>query len=212
MMPLPTRHVQLRRQLHGELYQELHNQLSRQRGSTLLEVLVTMVVLAFGLLGIAVFQVKAQAGASEAYQRAQAIVLLEDIHARINGNAQHASDYVLDYPLGSGDAVTTDCSALAPGTALDLCQWSHALKGAAESKAGASVGAMAGARGCITQIQSSDPAGGVCRPAIYLVSVAWQGLHKTRSSSIACGRNLYGDDGNRRVISLRIAVGLPSCS
>ncbi len=185
--------------------------LRRQRGSTLLEVLITMIVLAFGLLGIAAFQVKAQAGASESYQRAQASVLLEDMHARIEGNAPHASAYVLDYPLGSA-ATIADCSALAPGAALDLCQWGNALKGAAESKGGASVGAMAGARGCITQIQAPDPASGVCRPGIYLISVAWQGWHKTRSSALACGRNLYGDDGNRRAIALRVAIGLPSCS
>jgi type IV pilus assembly protein PilV len=199
MTALRTRHFQLCRPLH------------RQRGTTLLEVLITMIVLAFGLLGIAAFQVKAQAGASESYQRAQAIILLEDIHARIRGNAQHASDYVLGHPLGSAAAIA-DCSALAPGAALDLCQWGNALSGAAESKAGASIGAMPGARGCITQLQASDPASGVCQPAIYLVSVAWQGAHKIKSSALACGRNLYGDDGNRRAIALRIAVGLPSCS
>jgi type IV pilus assembly protein PilV len=187
-------------------------QLRRQGGLTLLEVLITMLILAFGLLGIAAFQAKAQAGSSESYQRAQAIVLLQDMHARMQGNAQHAGAYVLDQPVGSGAAGVANCSALAPGTALDLCEWSNALKGAAEWKAGASIGAMQGARGCIAQLQAPDPASGVCRPGIYLVSVAWQGLHKTRSSRLDCGRNLYGDDGNRRVIALPIAVGLPSCS
>jgi type IV pilus assembly protein PilV len=184
----------------------------RQHGATLLEVLITMLMLAFGLLGIAAFQVKVQAGAGESYQRAQAIVLLEDMQARIKGNAQQAHAYVLDQPLGSGNAATASCSALAPGAELDLCEWNNALKGAAESKAGANIGAMPGARGCIAELQASDPTSGVCRPAIYLVSVAWQGLHKIRSSTLACGRNLYGDDGNRRVLSLRIAIGLPSCS
>lgn len=190
----------------------LPRQQQRQCGATLLEVLITMLMLAFGLLGIAAFQVKAQAGASESYQRAQAIVLLENMHARIKGNAQHANAYLLDQPLGSGSAAESDCSVLAPGAALDLCEWNNALQGAAESKAGASIGAMQGARGCIAQLQAPDPASGVCRPGIYLISVAWQGLHKTRSSSLACGRDLYGEDGNRRVMSLRIAVGLPSCS
>jgi type IV pilus assembly protein PilV len=211
MTALRTRHSQRRRPLQRQLCRQLCRQLHRQRGTTLLEVLITMVVLAFGLLGSAAFQVKAQAGASEAYQRAQAIVLLEDIHARIKSNAQHASDYVRDQPLGNAAAIA-DCSALAPGAALDLCQWSNALTGTAESKAGVSIGAMPGARGCITQLQAPDSASGVCQPGIYLLSIAWQGAHKIKSSSLACGRNLYGDDGNRRAIALRIAVGLPSCS
>ncbi|MFT5643529.1 MAG: type IV pilus assembly protein PilV [Janthinobacterium sp.] len=191
--------------------------LLRQRGTTLLEVLITMIILAFGLLGIAVFQIKAQAGASESYQRAQAIVLLENMHARIKGNAQHASDYVLGQPVGSGDAAIANCGvaapdAAAPDAAFDVCEWRQALQGAAELKAGVSVGAMQGARGCIIEVQAPDASGGVCRHGIYLISVAWQGLHKTRSPALDCGRNLYGEDGNRRVIALRIAVGLPSCS
>jgi type IV pilus assembly protein PilV len=52
---------------------------SRQRGTSLVEVLVTVIVLAFGLLGIAALQAKAQVGNLEAYQRAQAVVLLQDM-------------------------------------------------------------------------------------------------------------------------------------
>ena len=54
----------------------------RERGLTLIEVLVTLVILVFGLLGIAAFQAKAQVGSIEAYQRAQAVVLLQDMRAR----------------------------------------------------------------------------------------------------------------------------------
>ena len=185
--------------------------LPRQRGTSLLEVMITLVLVAFGLLGIAAFQAKAQVGSIEAYQRAQAVLLLEDIQARINSNTDHAGDYVVATALGTGDGASTDCSTAAAGSARDLCEWSAALKGAAEVKAGSNSGAMTGARGCIEQVQAKNEATGVCTQGVYQVSVAWQGMHDTVAPVLACGRNLYGADTKRRAISVRVAVGLPHC-
>jgi len=182
----------------------------RQRGTSLVEVLVTLVVVAFGLLGIAAFQAKAQVGSIESYQRAAAAVLLEDMQSRMTGNRAAAASYVTATPLGTNDGLGS-CAGLA-GVALDQCEWSQALKGAGELKGAAQAGAMQGARGCVTQVQASNPAPGVCIPAVYLVTVAWQGLHPTRAPSQSCGKGLYGaDDNYRRAISVRVAVGLPTC-
>jgi type IV pilus assembly protein PilV len=180
----------------------------RASGVSLIEVLVTVVILAFGLLGLAAFQAKAQLGSVEAYQRAQAIVLLQDMGARLAGNPAHASDYVTAAPLGAGDDQPADC-ATATGSARDVCEWSHALKGAATATATDS--AVIGARGCIEQVQARDESAGVCRPGIYRVTVAWQGLHPTRAPALACGRDAYGADTNRRAIAVRVAVPTPHC-
>lgn len=184
------------------------------RGVTLVEVLVTVVILAFGLLGIAAFQAKAQVGSVEAYQRAQAVVLLQDMRARLAGNPLHAADYVTATPLGMSDAQPLDCSALPAGSARDLCEWSRALKGAALAVSGTSKydGAMIGARGCIEELQPRNDAAGVCRPGLYRLTVAWQGLHPTLAPAQACARGQYGDDTNRRAISVQVAIGVPSCS
>lgn len=184
----------------------------RARGVTLVEVLVTVVILAIGLLGIAAFQSKAQVGSLEAYQRAQAVVLLQDMSARMSGNRDHAADYVTANPLGTGDASPADCATVAAGSARDKCEWSNALKGAAEEQGGSKVGAMKGARGCIAEVAAKDETPGICKPGVYLVTVAWQGLHPTRAPMLACGQNLYGPDTNRRAISVRVAVGVPHCS
>jgi type IV pilus assembly protein PilV len=183
----------------------------RQRGTSLVEVLVTMVVVAFGLLGLAAFQAKAQVGSIESYQRAQASVLLQDMQSRMAGNGSHAADYITTNPLGTGDTASTDCATATAGAARDRCEWSRALKGAAELKGDAKVGAMKDARGCVTQVQAKNEAAGVCTPAIYLVTVAWQGLHQTRAPAQACGKDQYGDDTYRRTLSVRVAVGLPAC-
>jgi type IV pilus assembly protein PilV len=61
-------------------------------------------------------------------------------------------------------------------------------------------------------LQAPDPTAGVCQPGIYRLSVAWQGMHATRASSLACGANQYGPDANRRAIAVQVAIGLPDCS
>ncbi|MBA5690697.1 type IV pilus modification protein PilV [Duganella sp. LX47W] len=178
----------------------------------MIEVLVTLVILAFGLLGVAALQGKMQLGTIESYQRAQAVVLLEDMGARIQSNRASAAAYVLNTPAGTGDGQPGDCSTLAAGTPRDICEWSNALKGAAELKAGAKVGAMVGARGCIDQVQAPDATKGVCRPGIYQVTVTWQGVHKTVASALTCATGLYGDDSYRRAIAVHVTIGLPACS
>lgn len=184
----------------------------RARGLSLVEVLVTMVVLAFGLLGLAAFQAKAHVGTLESYQRAQAAVLLQDMQSRLAGNSAGAGEYLTTTPLGTGSEEGEDCAAEAVGSARDRCEWSAALKGAAERRGEENAGAMEGARGCITQVRAQNDAAGVCTPAVYLVTVAWQGMHPTRAPAQACGKDLYGEDTHRRAVSVRVAIGLPGCT
>lgn len=183
----------------------------RQLGITMIEVLITLVILAFGLLGIAAFQSKANLGSIESYQRAQAVILLDDMSARLQGNILTTADYVVA-EVGTGDSQPADCSTIAAGPARDLCDWSNALKGAAEvDKANKNVGAMIGARGCITQVQAANPAAGVCIPAIYQVAVTWQGLHPTQAPTIACGKDKFGADNYRRLIAAQVTIPLLDC-
>lgn len=184
----------------------------RARGAGLVEVLVTMVVLAFGLLGLAAFQAKAHVGTIESYQRAQAAVLLQDMQARLSSNGAGADAYVSATPFGTGSALGEDCSAAAAGHARDLCEWNAALKGAAEQREGNKAGAMQDARGCIEKIRAKDESPGVCSPAVYLITVTWQGMHPTRAPAQTCATGQYGADTHRRAISARVAVGLPGCT
>ena len=183
-----------------------------QRGALLIEVLVTIVILAFGLLGLAGLEAKTQVSQVEAYQRAQAVVLLNDMVSRINADRANAGSYVSASVFGTGHTDTSPCPA-GPGAAHDECEWSVALKGAAEQNSSSKLGAMTGARGCVTQIQAPDPTPTVCTPGIYLVSVAWQGLSATAAPAAACAANAFGsNDAYRRVLSTRVVVGMPECS
>lgn len=185
-----------------------------QRGTTMLEVLVTIVILAFGMLGLAGLQSKIFVAEMESYQRGQAVVLLNSMVERITTNRNAAATYVTANALGTG-TIDQDCSGVAMGVARDQCEWSNALKGAAETSGGTTrAGAMVGALGCVTQVQAQDATLGVCKPGIYLVTVAWMGLNATSSPAATCGKgnSIYGsDDRFRRAISARVSIGLPSC-
>jgi type IV pilus assembly protein PilV len=184
-----------------------------QCGSSLIEVLVTLVILAFGLLGVCGLQMKIGVAEMESYQRAQALLALTQMTERLNANAAQVAGYVSANPVGTGDAQPLDCTGIAPGSNRDLCEWSNILKGTAEtSGGGANTGAMVGGLGCITQLQAPNPALGVCTPGVYQVSVAWQGMAPTSVPVLACGTGLYGaNDAYRRAIAATVTVPTTSC-
>lgn len=191
----------------------LNQQLIRhklQAGTTLLEVMVTIVILAFGLLGLAGLQMKTRSVELESYQRSQAMVILNDMVNRFQMNRVNAGNYIGGDVVGGGDA--EQCGGLT-GAAFDLCEWGNALRGAGESLGGTSVGAMIGARGCITQIQAPVTTPGACAPGIYEITVTWQGMFKTAAPSNTCAQDLdiYGGDTQRRAISLQVSAGTGAC-
>lgn len=72
------------------LNDEIITCLGRQRGFSLIEVLVTVTVLAFGLLGLAGLQATALRFNGTAYQRSQATLLAQDLIEPMRANATAA--------------------------------------------------------------------------------------------------------------------------
>lgn len=178
-------------------------------GFSMIEVLVTLIILLTGLLGLAGLLTRSQQAEMESYQRVQALILLQDMVDRINVNRKVAGCYALTTAvdgtpyLGTGFSGTFNCTT---GTSEqntrannDMLEWSLALQGAAETQGSSKVGALLGARGCVRNIATDT----------YMVIVAWQGLGSTTAplNSLSCGNNLYGNEAQRRVVSqtLRIA-------
>lgn len=176
-------------------------------GFSLIEVLVTIVILMIGLLGLAALQGRALTSQLESYQRSQALILLRDMENRINANRKNAADYVTATALGAGAACPAAVSSV---VSVDKNEWCNALMGAAEVQSGVSAaGTMIGARGCVYQIAS--PVSGVATP--YLAVVAWQGLNNTKapdvttaSSAGQCGVGQYGSESLHRVVTLPISI------
>ena len=116
-----------------------------------------------------------------------------------------------DTAAGTGD--TALCTAPVTRAQIDLCEWSQALQGSAETQGSTLVGGMIGARGCVEQIQAANAATGICQPAIYRVTIAWQGFNSTVVPAVNCGAGQYGsDDTLRKAISLQVVTPLPNCS
>ena len=173
---------------------------SLTRGVSMIEVLVALLILTIGLLGVAGLQTQMQTAQLEAYQRSQAIMLMQDMIDRINANRKNAANYVTGgTPLGTSN--TTACATTTTIAQRDMCAWSNLLLGAAEVTGGSTVGAMIGARGCVTLPVATMP-----RQAI--VSVVWQGITPTLTpAATTCGSGSYGNEATRRAMVASITIG-----
>lgn len=185
-----------------------HLTIHKNRGFSMLEVLVALVILMTGLLGLAGLQMRAHQGEMESYQRVQALVLLQDMANRINANRKVADCYAITASsgtpyFGNGYTGTPTCTA---GTleqqtlaVQDMTDWDALLKGSAEAAGANKVGAMIGARGCVSYDATSK---------IYLITVAWQGKEATTAppSGLTCATGAYGNESLRRATSLTLQV------
>lgn len=199
----------------------------RQAGFTLIEILVTILILLVGLLGVFGMQTRATKTEFESYQRGQALALVRDMEARIAGSrgvlAGYRDDSVSSTDgsvfLGNGSgnfAVDGACVPPAAGNDLqaaqfEACQWGQALEGAAEQAVAASgpvnIGAMLGARGCLMRV---EPPTQDALADFYIV-VVWQGVVAGTEPPDAapagrCAADTDFGAGLRRGLSLRVLV------
>jgi type IV pilus assembly protein PilV len=192
---------------------ERMNRRRRSAGFSLLEVLVTLVIVVIGLLGLLGMQVRSHQAELESYQRTQALILLSDVVERINTNRKAARCYAISDAaagtpyVGYANSAPVACTAWSTAefqarAVADLDAWDALLKGAAETAAGTEVGAMIGARGCVSYDTATD---------LYRVSVAWQGLISTTEPlavdpALTCGKDLYGSESQRRIVSTTLKI------
>ena len=166
-----------------------------QSGFSMIEILITIAILMVGLLGLAGLQTQVAAAEFEAYQRAQALVLVQEMADRMNANKKIAAAYVKD-DIGADGVEIAGCSGK-NGVDRDICEFHNSLVGASEKKSGVTaVGAMLGARACITSPEAN----------VYVITLAWQGFASTKAPDEKCGAGAYGDDKKRRTVSFPVRV------
>jgi type IV pilus assembly protein PilV len=187
---------------------------NRQRGVGMIEVLVTLIILLVGLIGLAGLMLQSQRAEVESYQRVQALVLLQDMVGRINTNRAVAACYAVTTDSTNGTPFLGDSTSIATPTCTagtaeqneravrDMEDWNDLLTGRSEligESADTAVGAMTGARGCVT----FDALTGV-----YTVSVAWQGMGNTSApvAALVCAKDQYTDEKQRRVVSATLQI------
>ena len=179
----------------------------RQRGFSLIEVLVSTVVFGIGVLGITSLNAVSKRSSYQSVQRSSAaqlsFALLEDMRS----NAGALAVYLAAGDLGRGsqgveptplcDDPALPCTAAELAT-HNLWDWEQLLDGNLERSGGVGVGGLITPTGCIR-----GPAGGVT--GMYTVTVTWLGSVQIASPGPNnCGTGLYGP-GNvfRRTVVLR---------
>jgi len=185
---------------------------TRARGYALVETMVTIVVIAFGLLGVAGLMSRSFVTESEATQRTQAALLLQDMVTRIEANRANAAQYVTGDNGITGFEVVNNtksvvaCDPAAPLADRDRCDWGRLIAGIDEQVDGRAASLLPGAIGCIYELDAFN--------RVYAMSVAWQGA-STGAEPIVdnnfaptnCGRNLYGTEAQRRLVTTLLRIG-----
>ena len=106
---------------------------AHQRGFTLIEILVTVIILAIGLLGLAGLQLGGLRYSFSAYQRSQATIMANDIADRMRANRTVAEAGGYDIDIGD-DSDEVDCTGNGANctpddmAAADVYEWKQALE------------------------------------------------------------------------------------
>lgn len=195
-------------------------------GVSLIEVLVSLVILSLGVLAVVGLQLVSKRNNADAGQRTIAAQLAYDMAEKMRANATSATlpSYLIgtdSLPAGArydgASGAPAACTASAPCTPAarvtrDIFDWEQALEGAAEGGAGGLVSPL----GCIRQ--ATNDGGG---DGIYMITIVWRGTVPIPDNDTLtdedCGRagqqgnpttTLLYDEGNRyrRVISLPVYI------
>ena len=96
-------------------------------GFTLIEVLVALVILAVGVLGIAVLQFKALKFSHDSNLRTQINFLSSDIADRMRTDRTNIANYISNYAVDIGTPSLACNNALGANAANDLLCWYNAI-------------------------------------------------------------------------------------
>lgn len=189
--------------------------IQRQRGLTMFEVLVALVILSIGLLGVAGLQGMAKRSTHQAYQRTLATQLVDGVIERIRSNPTAAASYHsgTSSPLGNASQGTSAPSPSCLETnvctdvqlaAYDLWIWEQAIDGAAITDVidgtSTNTGGLINPNGCI--VFTADT--GKTNTGQVSVILSWEGLtdiaDAVEAGGTACGGGAANSDASRRQV------------
>jgi type IV pilus assembly protein PilV len=186
-----------------------------QRGVTMVEVLVSIIVFSIGLIGIARLQVVSKQSNYDSVQRVTATIMAQDILSRMRANGGELFTYVTANGLntiGRGSITNEptpvcDAANTCTGEQLadhDLWEIEQALDGVSEQNDdGDSLGGLSQPTACI-----SGPVDGSA--GVYTVTIVWRGkteLVNSNASTCGDGTGLYGSNHEfRRILQIETFI------
>lgn len=169
------------------------------KGFSLIEVMVSLVILVIGLIGIFNLHIVAKRGSFESFQQTQASYYTNDIINRMKLNRTQLGSYAGTYS-GTPDSVTA-CSGIACTPSQmhlwDIFEWQSAFMGATETVGTQNVGGLDTPTSCI-MVNGND----------VTVVMSWKGIRAT-SDSIRfpdCGSSSDSSSNRRRVYSIQTVI------
>lgn len=159
-----------------------------QRGVGLVEVLIALLVFSIGMLGIASLQVVSRKSSFEAQQRQEAVLLANEIVARMKASGQSLTEINTNYTFNTGtthpmptppcNTVASNCDA-AQIAALDK----HIWKKSVEAKAlGATSQGLLKAKGCVETVVGEK----VIKVVVVWESMTAMGTQVTADIPVDC--------------------------
>jgi type IV pilus assembly protein PilV len=199
-----------------------NNMIRHQRGFTLIEALITFVILSIGLLGIVSLLGLAKTSQHQAIQRTRAVGLADAMVERIRINPAGLAIYIGSNPLGGNnggtatisDEPTPDCrdTVCTPVELAehDLWAWEQALLGAmatvTEGTDTLNTAGIIEARGCVRFIAAP----GMARTGLLNVAIQWRGLLEStdavQGGEFTCGGAGASEDDYRRQVVVNTVV------
>jgi len=183
------------------------NALTKNRGFSLLELLIALVLFSIGMLAIAGLQTVSKQANFEALQRTTAAHvangMLEDMRTNGNGIDIYAAAVQVGGTSIAAEPAPTcrnadECNA-AQKAAHDLWFWEQILDGNLETNAGIAAGGLVLPAMCVT----GPPGGGA---GVYQVTIVWRGTASmTNNVANVCGAatgNYGAQNQFRRIVQI----------
>ncbi|MDO6610057.1 type IV pilus modification protein PilV [Shewanella sp. 1_MG-2023] len=179
---------------------------AKRNGFSLIEVMVSLVILTVGLVGIFNLHIVAKRGSYESFQQTQASYYANDIINRMRMNRSELINYQGTYS-GISSAPAKSCDVNVGGNSIctsvetrvwDLYQWERMFQGDNEKSSGTNVGGLDTSVACI-DVSGRD----------VTVVVTWRGVRASSDGLSEAGtfaKSCGSSSDRRRALVLETAI------